>query len=42
MIIWGAVWFSVFALLIGVGDWLFDGFFGVVIYPICGALAGLH
>ena len=42
MIIWGALWFSVFALLIGVGDWLFDGFFGVVIYPICGALAGLH
>jgi uncharacterized membrane protein len=42
MIIWGALWFSILALLIGLGDWFFDGFASILVYPMFGAVAGLH
>ena len=42
MIFWGALWFSVFALINAVHDWLFDGMLSVLIYPLMGALAGMH
>ncbi len=42
MIFWGALWFSIFALLVGLSDWLTDGLFSLLMYPMFGALAGLH
>lgn len=42
MVIWGAVWFSMLALLIGLSDWFLDGLMSALVYPMFGAIAGLH
>ncbi|MGL4768370.1 MAG: DUF2339 domain-containing protein [Formosimonas sp.] len=41
MVFWGALWFSIFAGIMGMHDW-FDGVLSVAIFPLAGALAGAH